>query len=227
VVFFETVPVLHTVAPGDCLYSIAKLYGAPSWKTIYDSPDNADFKTARPDPNVLAPGDQLIIPDPAPVAQKVACSTGMNHKFQVTLPHVLLRVKVKDDEDKPVTLKKFRLEVGDDRYDGTTDGDGIVQQRIAVSAKAARLWVFFTSDDENGEHLMWDVGIGYLDPSESPTGIQERLNNLGFVCGEPDGQWHDGMDVAVRTFQKVAGVNPTGQLDDGTVSKLKDAHGQV
>jgi len=221
------VPVVHTVAAGDCLYSIAKLYGVPSWETIYNAPDNQDFKKARPDPNVLYPGDQLVIPDPEPSKKNVSCATDLTHKFQVKLQRVLFRVKVKDEDDQPITGKKFRLEVGGERFDGTTDGDGIVQHRIPAGEKSARLWVFFSPDQENGEHLMWDVGIGYLDPSESPEGTQERLNNLGFVCGDPDGQWHEGMDVAVRTFQKVAGVEPTGKLDDGTVSKLKDVHGAV
>jgi N-acetylmuramoyl-L-alanine amidase len=217
----------HTVGEGDCLYSLAKLYGFPNWKTIYDAPDNADFKKARPDPNVLYRGDQVVIPDLVPSKKNVSCATNLSHKFQVKLPRVLLRVKVKDEDDKPVTGKKFRVEIGKDRFDGTTDGDGIVQQLVPVDRKTARLWVFFGPDEENGEHLMWDVAIGSLDPGGSPQGIQERLNNLGFPCGDPDGQWHEGMDVAIRTFQKSAGVNPSGKIDDATVAKLKDAHGKV
>jgi N-acetylmuramoyl-L-alanine amidase len=227
VVTFFVVPTVHTVAAGDCLYSIGKLYRFPTWETIYDAPDNEDFKKARPDPNVIYPGDQLVIPDLEPSTKSVACGTDLNHKFQVKLPHFLFRVKVKDEDDKPITGKKFRLEIGDDQFDGTTDGDGIVQQRIPVDQTSARLWVFFTSDEENGENLMWDVGIGYLDPSDTLEGVKERLNNLGFVCGDPDGQWHDGMDVPVRTFQKAAGVDPTGTVDDGTASQLKDANGKV
>jgi LysM repeat protein len=221
------VAALYTVAPGDCLYSIAKAFGFPSWETIYDDPDNQDFKKARPDPSVIYPGDQLVIPDQVPSTKNVSCATDLSHKFQLKVRHFLFRVKVKDEDDKPITGKKFRLEIGNDRFTGTTDGDGIVQQRIPVDATSARLWVFYSADLENGEYLMWDVGIGYLDPSDSPEGVQERLNNLGFVCGDPDGQWHEGMDIAVRTFQKLAGVDPSGKADDGTVSKLKDVHGKV
>jgi hypothetical protein len=221
------VAVLYTVAPGDCLYSIAKAFGFPSWETIYNDPENQDFKKARPDPNVIYPSDQLVIPDLEPSTKSVACATDQNHKFQLKLQYFLLRVKVKDEDDKPITGKKFRLEIGSNRFNGTTDGDGIVQQRIPVDATSARLWVFYGSDENDGEYLLWDVGIGYLDPSDCPEGIQERLNNLGFVCGAPDGQWHEGMDVAVRTFQKLAGVDETGKVDDGTVSKLKDVHGSV
>jgi LysM repeat protein len=222
------VPSLYTVVAGDCLYSIAQQYGFPDWKTIYDDPENKDFKKARPDPNVLYPGDQLVIPDLEPSTKNVSCTLDQEHKFKVKLPHVMLRVKVKDEDDKPITGKKFRLEVGDkNSYDGTTDGDGIVQQRIPVGEKAARLWIFFTGDEENGEHLMWDVGVGFLDPNDTPEGLQKRMNNLGFLCGDPDGQWHPGMDVAIRTFQKSVGISPSGKLDDATTAKLKDTHGKI
>jgi N-acetylmuramoyl-L-alanine amidase len=221
------VPSLYTVSPGDCLYRIAQANGFASWETIYDDPGNQDFKKARPDPNVIYPGDELVLPDVQPSTKSVSCPTDKTHKFQIKLQRILFRVKVKDENDAPIAGKKFRLDVAGSRFSGTTDGDGIVEQRIPVDATSARLWVFFSADLEDGEYLMWDVGVGYLDPTDTPEGVQERLNNLGFVCGDPDGQWHDGMDVAVRTFQTVAGIDASGTVDDGTVSKLKEVHGKV
>ncbi|HEX3346237.1 MAG TPA: peptidoglycan-binding protein [Polyangiaceae bacterium] len=220
-------PSLYTVSPGDCLYRIAQANGFASWETIYDDPGNQDFKKARPDPNVIYPGDELVLPDVQPSTKSVSCPTDKTHKFQIKLQRILFRVKVKDENDAPIAGKKFRLDVAGSRFSGTTDGDGIVEQRIPVDATSARLWVFFSADLEDGEYLMWDVGVGYLDPTDTPEGVQERLNNLGFVCGDPDGQWHDGMDVAVRTFQTVAGIDASGTVDDGTVSKLKEVHGKV
>jgi N-acetylmuramoyl-L-alanine amidase len=225
--YSSIVAVLYTVAPGDCLYSIAKANDYASWETIYDDPENQDFKQARPDPNVIYPGDQLILPDQEPSTKSVSCATDKSHKFQLKLQRVLFRVKVKDENDAPISGKKYRLDVAGARLTGTTDGDGVVEQRVPADAMTARLWVFFSADLEKGEYLMWDVGLGYLDPNECPEGVQERLNNLGYVCGDPDGQWHDGMDVAVRTFQRDAGVDASGQADAGTVSKLKDVHGSA
>jgi N-acetylmuramoyl-L-alanine amidase len=218
---------VHTVGEGDCLYSLAKLYGLPTWKAFYDEPDNADLKKARPEPNVLCRGDEVVIPDVEPSKKNVSCGTNRRHKFQVALPRVLLRVKVKDEDDKPIAGKKFRVEAGGDRFDGTTDGDGIVEQLVPADQKTVRLWVFFSKDEDSGEHLMWDVSMGSLDPSDSPQGIQERLNNLGFLCGDPDGRPHEGMDVATRTFQRGAGIEASGTVDDATAAKLKDAHGKV
>jgi N-acetylmuramoyl-L-alanine amidase len=218
---------IHTVAPGDCLYSIADTYGFRNWKTIQDAPENADMKKARPDPNVLYEGDQVFIPDPEDAKKNVACPSEDHHKFKVKLPKILFRVCVKDEEDEPISGKKFRILDGDEKLDGTTDGDGIVEHKIRAQARSVRLFVFFSGDEEKGEHLMWDVGVGTLDPSDSPEGIQERLNNLGFVCGEPDGEWHPGMTAAVKTFQKSAKIDTSGKMDDATAAKLKEVHGKI
>ncbi len=218
---------VHTAAKGDCVYSIADLYKIRDWKKIYDAPDNADMKKARPDPNVLMEGDEVAIPDVEPATRKVTASTEEKHKYQVKLPKCLLRVAVHDEEDKPISGKKFLLLVGDKRFEGTTDGDGIVEQRIPFQASTAKLYVFFTDKKDDGEHLYWDVDIGGLEPSDTPRGIQERLNNLGFVCGEVDGKWHDGMDVSLRTFQKSAKIDPNGEPDDATTKKLKEVHGKI
>lgn len=53
----------YSVQPGDTLSKIAIRHGLPSWRMIYDSPDNADFRRVRPNPNLIYPGDVLILPD--------------------------------------------------------------------------------------------------------------------------------------------------------------------
>lgn len=53
----------HTVAQGDTLISIAHQYGFCDWKTIYFDGSNSELREQRPDPMVLAPGDEVHIPD--------------------------------------------------------------------------------------------------------------------------------------------------------------------
>jgi len=225
--FTLVMPEIHTVVAGECLYSIAKLYGFSSWEAIYNSSDNQALKQARPDPNVLCPGDRVVIPTQAMSAKSISCGGGLSHTFQVTVQRVLFRVKVHDEDDKPIANQKFRLEVGDACFAGTTDGDGIVEQRVDTSETAARLWVFFSADEERGEHLMWDVAIGHLDPGSAPDGVQERLNNLGYVAGEPGAQSDEGIGIALRTFQRDVGIEPTGAVDAATSSQLRDFHGRI
>ncbi len=49
---------------------------------------------------------------------------------------------------------------------------------------------------------------------------QERLNQLGYDVGEPDGMWGPQTQAALRKYQEEQGLSPSGQLDSQTVAKL-------
>jgi len=53
----------YTVRPGDSLSSIASRNGLSSWRDIYDHPDNATFRTRRPNPNLVARVMSSSFPD--------------------------------------------------------------------------------------------------------------------------------------------------------------------
>ena len=53
----------YTVQRGDSLSAIAKRHGLGSWKEIYYDPENADFRKRRPNPNLIFPGDVVMIPN--------------------------------------------------------------------------------------------------------------------------------------------------------------------
>ena len=55
---------VHTVKKGESLDKIAKSYGFKSFKEIYNDPVNAKFRKTRPDPKLIQPGDQIVLPDP-------------------------------------------------------------------------------------------------------------------------------------------------------------------
>lgn len=216
----------HTVQQGECLSSIAHNYGFSDWHAIYDDPDNADFKKARPNPHVIQPGDQLVIPDKKELEKFESCATEKKHVFKVKRPYVLLRVVVKDEEEKPISGKKYELVVGGEKFEGKTDGDGTVEERVNPSATSAELTIFL-EDDPKGEHLHWELAIGHLDPVTELTGVQARLNNLGFWCGPPDGRMGKKTKAAIKGFQESAGLKPSGKLDDATRDKLVEMHGKM
>jgi len=62
--------------------------------------------------------------------------------------------------------------------------------------------------------------IGWMDPIAEVSGIQARLNNLGFDCGDPDGAPDDDTTSAVKAFQARIGIDPTGTIDDTLRQKL-------
>ena len=58
----------------------------PSWRMVYNSPDNADFRRRRPNPNLIQPGDVLILPDlPAttPPAGRLLLPWNFASKFEL------------------------------------------------------------------------------------------------------------------------------------------------
>jgi N-acetylmuramoyl-L-alanine amidase len=213
----------HTVEQGEFLSSIALDYGFSDFHTIYDHPQNADFKRNRPDPNVIYPGDQLYIPDKADKQESAA--TDQIHKFQIKSSKLLLKIRLKDVEDNPMGNEPFTLIVGNLRKKGTTDGGGLLQQEIPADAREGELRL-------DKAHLKWNLRIGYLDPVDSHgndpaiiTGIQARLNNLGFLCGPADGVLGARTKSALEAFQKKFGLGVSGTPNTTTRSKLADLHG--
>jgi len=65
----------YTVKPGDTLSGIAQKHGFRSWQEIYEDPDNQAFRAKRPNPNLIYPGDVLLLPTPCSPAE-VDCGIG-------------------------------------------------------------------------------------------------------------------------------------------------------
>ena len=57
-----TGPYIHVVQSGEWLDGIAKSYGFESWRDLYYADDNAGYRANHPDPDVLYPGDEIVIP---------------------------------------------------------------------------------------------------------------------------------------------------------------------
>lgn len=188
----------HVVQQGECLFSIAKKEGFDDWRTIYGDPANANFRILRPNPNLILPGDVIIIPDKIPFADQIP--TGATHTFVVTVQKTLLRLKVDDTRQM-----KFQLTVGEDQKEGTTDKDQTIEMEIRADADAGVLksWpAEFTSPEEAGDKLTtWNLKIGHLDPPSAVTGIQARLINLGYDPGPLDGILGPRTKAALRLFQ--------------------------
>ena len=51
-----------TVQSGDSLWKIARDNGICYWRNLYYAGKNASFRTKRPDPNKIFPGDQVYVP---------------------------------------------------------------------------------------------------------------------------------------------------------------------
>jgi N-acetylmuramoyl-L-alanine amidase len=69
------------------------------------------------------------------------------------------------------------------------------------------------------------VNIGHLDPINQMSGIQGRLNNLGYNSGPVDGIRGPITTAAVKAFQKKHKLAVDGIPGPITQGKLKEVHG--
>lgn len=214
---------VHQVAQGDTLISIAHAHGFVSWQKIWDHPDNADLRASRSDPMVLNPGDQVVIPEREP--KFVDCQTAATYTFQIRKLTSAFTARLVDECDEPYAGCEYELKVGDKTFSGTVPWDGVVSHEVLPTDQAGVLKLWPNKDDPN-DVLSWEVEIGHLDPVDTISGLQARLNNLGYKAGPVDGQLNDRTKAALRDFQiRIGYDNPTGEPDDRTREALVEAQG--
>lgn len=209
----------YRVKQGDCLVTIAQQYGFSSYEAIYNHPENAELKKKRPNPSIIHTGDVVFIPEHEP--KQVDIATGKLHSFRLKRLVRMLRLKMQDVDGKALAGKAYTLDFGGALVEGTTDGDGKLEEPVPDKVTAGTLVL--------GERE-WSLDLGHLNPLEEAkegdvSGVQERLKNLGFNVGESDGSLGPRTRSALRAFQHLQGLEPTGHVDDKTLAKLKDAHG--
>jgi hypothetical protein len=218
---------VHVVRQGECLSSIAADYGFVDWRTVYEHPDNADFRALRPNPNLIYPGDRIVIPDRR--EKEESGDTEQRHRFVRRGARHRLKVRVQDLEGEPIAGAPYRLLVDGKRYEGNTAGDGMVEQVISPQARYGELTVWPTaapSDTDPGPAcLTWTLALGHLDPVEELTGVQARLNNLGFESGPVDGIMGPITRSAVRRFQEKHALLVDGIPGPQTQGKLVEVYG--
>ncbi|HYV46599.1 MAG TPA: LysM peptidoglycan-binding domain-containing protein [Myxococcaceae bacterium] len=216
-------PTRYTVKPGDCLSSIAARFGF-GWRTLYDAPDNAELKKKRPNPNVIFPGDVVVIPDPAP--HEVEVSSGSSHKFKLKRKPTLLRLVAAVDEPH-----KFLLEVAGEELRGTTDGKAPIEMKVDPLALEGtlRLWPDASGapEDPPDDAVSWTLRIGFLDPVEETSGVKGRLLNLGYYDGPVNGEVDDLTTAAIRRFREDEGLEIKDEIDGELRNKLAKAHDEA
>ena len=202
-----------TVSQGDSIPSLAKDNGFfPD--TIWNHPENAGLRAKRKSQNQLFPGDEVFIPE----LRKGSETRGTDavHKFKrkgvpakLTMRLLML--------GQPRKNEKYVLIIDGQTFNGTLDGDGKLEQFIPPNAKGGQLLL-------SGGKEVIPIQLGFLNPVNEVSGAQQRLNNLGFICGNEDGDLDDMTAEALRKFQGYNKLPVTGQLDDATKGKLQELH---
>ncbi len=199
------------VGDGESTSSLAKKNGF-FWRTIWEHGENAELKAKRKDPNVLFAEDEIFIPELE--LKEVSKPTEQVHKFKRKGEPCKLKVQLMK-AGKPRKNEKYILNLDGTPINGTTNGEGIFEHFIPGESRSALLML------RNGTEVI-PLRLGDLDPCDKPTGVQQRLNNLGFECGSEDGEVGDVTKEAIKKFQEAYQLNVTGEADEATKSKLKE-----
>jgi N-acetylmuramoyl-L-alanine amidase len=213
-------PKSHTVKQGDTMIAIAEAHGFRNWKTIWYHGANEGLRGRRPNPQVLAPGDVVVIPDlfDAPVEVE----TNRRHTFRLKKRTAYFSVRLLDETEQPYRNARYELTVDGETLSGTTDGDGWVSKEVPPTAKKGELKLWRTERDV----ATWNVEIGTMDPVELMSGVKARLKNLGYQPG-PGDELDEQTRFALAAFQRHQGLEPAeGDLDDPTRGALVRAHNQ-
>jgi hypothetical protein len=216
----------HTVKQGEHVSGIADQYGFPKFSRIWSDPNNADLVQQRGNPNVLNAGDNLYIPDHE--LQEFSRPTDQRHKFVLSADPLQLFLVLKNIYGAPIANCPCKLQVGLSQYALTSDGNGMIEQKIPKDAINASLII----NDEVQVHgqsvpidRQFDLKIGYLDPVDTASGQQTRLTNLGYYRGPQSPTDSDELDSAVEEFQCDNGLTVDGICGPQTQAALLKVHG--
>jgi hypothetical protein len=205
------------VRPGDCLSLIARAHGCGDYRTIYNHAENAALRKIRPDPNILHPGDIVVIPDRDD--KSVSCPGGQAHRFQVALPRRHLRLQLENRRGEAMSNKPCVVRIAGVDHNLVTGSDGLIEIEIR---------------DETEVTLIFDglervIAVGQLNPmrdadDDGVSGVQARLRNLGYHPEEVDGSMAPHTAAAIRAFQQAHRLSPTGKIDSALLDKLNERH---
>lgn len=205
------------------------------------------LKDANPelkrDPNLLFKGDDWSDGDtvkiPSPESKDESAGTGKTTTFEVDPTKLFLRLRVLNEDFTALKDADYELTVEDTPTPfvkkGKTDANGQIETDVPVKAQKGTLAVAVPppagQKGAGKTGMTWALDIGALNPileqapdDECVSGVQARLNNLGFHCGDVNGVSDETFEKQVESFRKTFGL-AEGKTSDATLqNKLKEIH---
>lgn len=211
----------YIVEAGEHLGVIARKFGYSNFSVLWDHPENAALKALRQEPTLLAPGDEVFIPDRVQLVFERL--TDASHDFRAQVDTLKVTFRLLGIDGLPRKNAKVRIRVEGPETDGAsqqfeqqlvTDGDGNVSVDIATHVDSGSIEI----DD-----VEYPLRIGGMDPVETQAGVLQRLQNLGYLPleDEPD---PTRLKLAIEDFQIDNDLPVTGERAD-IEAKLKAVYG--
>jgi hypothetical protein len=210
----------HEVVSGECMWTLAHDHGCDQ-DALWSA--NAALKEAGRLPNVLAPGDVVVLPATAePEREDARTGTRVTIEVKAVLPRA--RLSFQDAEGKPRAglgfVARVTTEDGTEHvWEGKTDGAGGLDESVPADARTLAVVLAVEPDPQ-----AYCFRFGHLDPLATISGIQGRLRNLGYDCGKERGELGPLTRRSLRDFQRERELPSTGKVDDATRSKLEQLY---
>jgi hypothetical protein len=213
----------YVVRQGDYLAKLAFVLGFDA-DDVWGDPKNAELKALRPNPNLLAPGDILYVPEKGtPPALPIA--KGSANAYSADIPKTTVRVAFKD-ANGPIANAPYRIDGLADPAEGSTDGSGVVEIDVPVDLRELRVTL-------TKLNVAYPVLVGDLDPIDEASGVRRRLEHLGYSAPDatlvPELLSEDDLEArarrAVAAYQTAKGMDATGLVDDAFKLALVGDHG--
>lgn len=203
----------HFAMQGECISSIAARFGLTE-EELCRAPGNAKLLRLRRSRNILQPGDEVHLPEPG--KREEICATGRTHLFEVRTPRVELRVALVDHTGRALAGRKYRVSGEGVNKISKTDGEGLVVVSIPATLEKVLLEGWLYEEDEGAApDTVYELEVGHLDPYDTVTGMQARLQNLGYGC-PVSGTLCEATRAAIRYF---LGLGEDGDESEGTVGE--------
>lgn len=121
--------------------------------------------------------------------------------------------------------KRGVLNVNGQAIESTVNNSGMLEFELPEQAgDTATLELYLSEEGAEPTHRI-KTKLAYLDPVNTPTGIQARCNNLGFDCGVVDGVMGQKTREGVKQFQASVGLTEDGEPGPKTQQKLEESYG--
>jgi putative peptidoglycan binding protein len=206
-------PKTVNASQGDCIASISYENGFfPD--TIWNHEKNRELKDLRKNPNVIAPGDEVHIPDLT--IEEMDKATEKRHRFRRKGVPEVLRVQFLI-EGEPRADQECQVKLGGKTHDISTDAEGWIE--VPIPPDAPKAIVTFKVGGK------YELDLGKMDPVGTIPGVQKRLENLKMYHGKIDGKESAELNRAIMLFQRLHGLDPTGTMNSDTESKLEEEAG--
>lgn len=204
----------YVVRHGDCMESIAVKHGF-FWESLWNDSNNSELRETRKNPNVLLADDRVTIREKE--RKEEPGETEQVHRFRRRgMPSKLKLRYLKRGE--PRAGESYAITIDGKHRSGELDADGVLEISIPPSARLAQVRI---GNDARVQRLV----LGSTDPLSEISGVQARLNNLGFNAGPIDNQLGPKTRAALRGFQERYELERTGEPDDPTRKKLVEMSG--